>query len=898
MKTWMRRCFIIMLFLSLAYFAWGQLYLPSESRIDLRNTCELFLDGWMQELSDGTLVPAHIPGDIKYEDNSDRIVIINHVPTDCINGEGITVKSYLQNMDFYLNGELISTYRPDASRIREKVPPMYWVFAPLAGAKAGDEIRVELSSSYPDAMRKVREIYFGNEIGFWIYQWNVNKLEASTTFVMLILSLLILILTFIVYLNHRNFLRMGYLGIGVLVTSVWMFCNSPLRQLFMHNVTVASDLAFLCVMLIPIPFSFYFNLLQGRRYEKAYSVLIIFSILDFIIENILVFSRVCDFRDNALIINGFLILWVLILVGTIFIDIFTRRIRDYFVTGVIMVIAGALGGLQSLDYIYNAADFNISATSFILMTLMIVAGLDGYHEVIKVNNERQSAIIASKMKSEFLANMSHEIRTPINAVLGMNEMILRDSKEDKILSYSRDIKASGNMLLSLINDILDFSKIESGKLDLVPVEYDLKRLVKELVVIVRNRVEEKGLDLSVRVDPATPRNLLGDENRVKQIALNLLSNAVKYTDAGEIGLKVGFETTDGNDIFLVISVRDTGKGIRHDDMDKLFDSFSRVDQKKNRNIEGTGLGLSITKRLIERMDGDIQVESEYGKGSKFVVKVRQGVISNVPVGKFNLDSEYDEHAEEKTLDFVAPGARILVVDDVPMNLKVFKGFLKDTFMMVDEALNAREAINFWREHKYDIVFLDHMMPDIDGIECNKLMHTPENVGLNADTPVIMLTANAMAGLKEQYLSSGFADYLSKPFKPQSLQSLVIKYLNSGKVRTVGDNRKYHFPIDHVSGLYNYVGDESFYEKMLKDFVENDRRDNLKSALKVKDYDVFRKTVHELKKNSEAIGAVEFRDLSILMEDAVKNGNFDYIEYAFDEYILKYSELLEFADEKH
>ncbi|MBP5198295.1 MAG: response regulator, partial [Lachnospiraceae bacterium] len=577
---------------------------------------------------------------------------------------------------------------------------------------------------------------------------------------------------------------------------------------------------------------------------------------------------------------------------------FNRKIREYFVTGVIMVIAGALGGLQSLDYIYNASDFNISATGLILMVLMVVAGLDGYHELIKVNNERQSALIASDMKSEFLANMSHEIRTPISAVLGMNEMILRDGTEEKILSYARDIKASGNMLLSLINDILDFSKIESGKLDLVPVEYDLKRLIRELMVIIRNRVEEKGLNLTVRVDPAIPRNLLGDENRVKQIALNILSNAVKYTDVGEVGFSVTYETTEGNDIFLVMSVRDTGKGIKHDDLDKLFDSFSRVDQKKNRNIEGTGLGLSITKRLIERMDGSINVESEYGKGSKFTVRVRQGVISKVPVGKFDLRQDSDEYVEEKTTDFVAPGARILVVDDVPMNLKVFKGFLKDTYICVDEALNAREAIDFWKKYKYDIVFLDHMMPDIDGIECNHLMHTPENIGLNADTPIIMLTANAMAGLKEQYLSDGFSDYLSKPFKPQNLQALVLKYLNSGKVRSINADRKYHFPIDHVAGLYNYVGDESFYEKMLKDFVENDRRDSLKSALKVKDYEVFRATVHELKKSSEAIGAVELKDLSVLMEDAVKIGNFDYVEYAFDEYISKYSELLEFADEKH
>ncbi len=503
---------------------------------------------------------------------------------------------------------------------------------------------------------------------------------------------------------------------------------------------------------------------------------------------------------------------------------------------------------------------------------------------------------ASRAKSDFLANMSHEIRTPINAVLGMNEMILRESSDDVITTYASNIKSAGSSLLGIINDILDFSKIEAGKVEILPVEYDLSLMINHLVNMVTNRAEEKGLRLDLDIDSNIPKGLYGDEVRVKQIITNILSNAVKYTEDGSITFSIHYEDIpdDPESIMLKVSVKDTGIGIKPEEIDKLFSEFERLDEKRNRNIEGTGLGISITGRLLEMMGSELKVESVYGEGSTFGFDLQQGVTSRAPLGDY--EESYREHIagmEGYREKFVAPNARILVVDDNSMNLMVFKSLVKQTDVQIDTAVSGDEGIALSGAVKYDMIFLDHMMPEKDGIETLHEMRA-DNENPNSDTPAICLTANAISGAKELYISEGFEDYLSKPIDPDILEDMMLEYLPKDKIekRAPGeddtdagnDDRLAELfemlddsPIDVSSGLRN-SGTPDAYFTLLKIFYESmdEKSEELSryySEGDIKDYTI---KVHALKSSAMIIGATPLGEAAQKLEDAGKAGDTVYI----------------------
>jgi signal transduction histidine kinase/ActR/RegA family two-component response regulator len=387
----------------------------------------------------------------------------------------------------------------------------------------------------------------------------------------------------------------------------------------------------------------------------------------------------------------------------------------------------------------------------------------------------ESAIAAEKAKSSFLAQMSHEIRTPINAVLGMNEMILRECKDDDILEYSENIQSAGKTLLLLINSILDFSKIESGKMEIVPVKYSTVDMISNCINSVAPRAISKSLNLMKHIDPNIPRELYGDDVRVAQTIVNLLTNAVKYTERGSVTLSIREESRCGNEIYLRIEVKDTGIGIKEEDMGKLFESFGRVEEKRNRNIEGTGLGMSIVTGLLDMMNSKLEVDSVYGKGSTFSFVVGQEIMDPRPIGDFELKGT----EKKKTTihePIKIPGKKILVVDDNNMNLKVASRFLKLSEVTVDVALSGAEAIEKVKETKYDMIFLDHMMPKMDGMETLAKMRKDKL--LSDGTIVIALTANAITGAKETYLEAGFDDYMSKPIDIKGVDDLLRKYFES------------------------------------------------------------------------------------------------------------------------
>lgn len=391
-------------------------------------------------------------------------------------------------------------------------------------------------------------------------------------------------------------------------------------------------------------------------------------------------------------------------------------------------------------------------------------------------NLKEEAEHANEAKSAFLAHMSHEIRTPINAVLGMNEMILRESSSSAIREYALNIQNAGRILLSIINDILDLAKIESGQIEIVQSDYHLGKLLTDIENMVTMRAEESSLALHILADSKLPEMLHGDEKRIKQCIINFLTNSIKYTKEGKVTLQVSFTEAGKEMINLQVSVSDTGIGIQEDKLTLLFEPFVRLDRPENSNVEGTGLGLSITKSLIDRMGGSLRVESVYGKGSVFTFSIPQKVVGAELLGDYKEKSQ--RIAEKEWEKFIAPQAKILAVDDNRVNITVARGLLKRLKVQFDSAMSGQECLDKINRMHYDIILLDHMMPGMDGVDTLHQMQKMECF-IQEPSVVIALTANAVIGAKEGYLEEGFTDYLSKPIDYVKLEDMIRKYLPEG-----------------------------------------------------------------------------------------------------------------------
>ena len=577
---------------------------------------------------------------------------------------------------------------------------------------------------------------------------------------------------------------------------------------------------------------------------------------------------------------------------------------------------------------------------YLLNLIMVSICLINYHlSVLKLMESakellksKEEADRANRGKSDFLSNMSHEIRTPINAVLGMNEMILRESLEalknlpkdsesvmqifSDISKYSGNIESAGNNLLSLINDILDFSKIESGKMQLVEANYKLSSVLNDVCNMIFFKAKEKGLAFSVDVDRTIPDVLNGDEIRVRQIMINILNNAVKYTKEGHVDLNVRSQEYDSYEkraICLIVSVSDTGIGIKEEDIGKLFTKFERVDLEQNSTVEGTGLGLAITKNLLEMMGGDIEVKSVYNEGSTFIIRLPQVVVNDEPVGDFKRKfDESIETMETYVESFHAPDAHILVVDDTKMNLLVVEGLLKNTGLKIDTATSGARSIELAKNNRYDIILMDQRMPEMNGTQA--MQHIKDEKGVNANTPFICLTADAISGAKERYMESGFTDYLTKPIDYSALEKMLINYLPKDKVvintgtqskNNAGDlSQTDKLPdefdllskagIDPITGIGFCNNDCEFYKTVLQDYVitYNDRSKDLQRFYESKDFNNYGISVHALKSTSKMIGAATLSKKAALLEEAAERSDFDYIAKEHDKMESMYKDLAE------
>lgn len=871
-----------------------------------------FDTGWVLIKEDGTEIKLSELPYIGTSSKNEKIILINNIPEEYW-GETLSFLSADKTLRITVDGNEIYTFGLNDERLFGRTPGSVMVFADIPNNCKTGEIQIEMSSPYKDYATYITQMTLAKRDVAILDFIKQKAVDIILSILALIFAVIFVMLAIVQKTSLRKVGGIEYLSVYILLMSIYYLIETKVPEVFYGNQTLYSNLIFIILMTAPLFLEAYWYEALPEK-ENVILLMMILSEVNVVIQIILQSCGYFDFMEMSFVSHGIIFLFIVV---NIVILVRNAHIKNSMENILLLIGASSmmLGALIDLIRTYTLKVGDLGKASRYGICLFAVCNLIRYmrcmiqEHVEFVEKAKNDAIAANVAKSRFLANMSHEIRTPLNGILGMDALLLEECQDKALREYALNIQSAGRSLLSIINDVLDISKIEAGKLEILPVEYELSSVINDCYNIVKVRAESKELAVIVNVDPKLPLRLYGDEVRIRQVINNFLSNAVKYTKEGEVTLTIGYETISEKNVVIVISVKDTGIGIKEEDLDKVFNSFTRVEEKRNRSIEGTGLGLNLTKTLVEMMGGDVYAESTYGKGSCFTAKIPQKVVDSEPIGDF--EERYRQIiniSDNRNMSIIAPDAEILVVDDAEMNLKVIQGLLKKTQIHVDTVRSGKECLKCVQSKRYDMIFLDHMMPEMDGIETFQQMKSLSG-SLNEHTPVIMLTANATRGVREEYLKIGFNDYLSKPFREESLQAMLAKYLDRRLVRNgesstdagdgVGERRETgdmmqllgEIPgLDIQTGL-RYCMDQTFYQEMLAEYVKADKTTELEKFLETKDWKNYKTLIHAVKSGSLMIGAVSLSEEAKALEMASSDEDENYILSYHSEVMERYKSLL-------
>ncbi|MBR4344901.1 MAG: response regulator [Lachnospiraceae bacterium] len=815
----------------------------------------------------------------------------------------------------YINGELRKDFIEDRDvNIPGGLVTKFYMTVPLKESDAGAEVKMVRPLALKDE-ELVPETFIGTRSAAFSYMLHNGGLSFFLAAIVLIFSIVVIIVSVVLKLWYKIKINMLYGALGILITASWLITDSFVCPFVFRVYYVHGLLNYMFGLMIPFALALYLNAIQGERYKKSVSALLILASFNAVVWPFLHFTGIVPFYNIRSFANGILAIITVLALYVVIKDAIKGNVSEYRYT-----FLGFLGFLIcctiELVIVLTIKTTNATLPMVIgLGVLLTFIVMQQVKDLRKINQEKQHAIDISEAKTRFLASMSHEIRTPINAILGMNEMILRENKDKVIGEYSRSIKTSGKMLLMLVNDVLDFSKIEAGKLEINENRFRMSDMLHDVISLVKERADEKSLEIKTEINGEIPNELISDEFRIRQILVNLINNAVKYTEKGTVTLKLGGSYTDDG-YELGIYVKDTGKGIRKEDQKNLFDAFSRADAKANVNIEGTGLGLAIVKSIVDSMNGTLGLESEYGSGSEFWVKIPVKYLGKALLKKDFMEESSHYEATIENCSFTAPAAKILAVDDNQSNLTIVKLFLKRTGIKPDLCSNGKRAIELCREKKYDIIFLDHMMPQPDGIETFHIIRSDEK-SLNKDTKTVILTANALAGSRQMYINEGFDDYLTKPLDSAMLEQTVLNMLpkekvellspladrrseekdeviefNPGEMPSVKERLTAIKGLDYETALGYCGGDEEMLEEIITDVAADGpkRVARMKKNLEEKDIKAYRIEAHTVKSTVATIGMKELSERAKKHEYAARDNDLDFIYSDSEDFIKEYLEV--------
>ena len=902
-------CFLILLTAACLYFIMYQL---SEPPIDLDTTNTVELSGFTAADREGN--PVAVQPGARYDfDDHGLFEMTGRLP-EGIREENLCFLSFYDT-EVLIGGHTVYHYSmtDDVHIIGGAVKSIYH-FIQLDPSCSGKEVSIR---QYRGATENCRAgaVYLGTVSD--LYRLMFRKYGATFIMGLMLMCLALIILVFGLAVQYKTKVAADIVSISLAValTAGWIVTDSYFYPfIFGHN-HIDGLMSYLLCMLLPCPYMIYVSALQKGRYRRVYTVMQVITLVNFSVCTALHLTGLVKLYDSLIVID--ILLVAAIAEGTL---ILIREFRTGYIRAYRYTAIGIIGFMICVfaEILLILAPDLVNSGRMILIGLMWLLGFavaQQMEDSKTADLERQQALELSKTKSAFLASMSHEIRTPINSIMGMNEMILRESRDPEIRNYAGTIQRSGRMLLSLINDVLDYSRIEAGKLEIVEDDYRLGEFLADIAAIAEERAEQKGLNCKVTIGERIPDGLHSDEVRIKQILLNLISNAVKYTDQGGIEIAVSGAYTDDETFDLTFDVKDTGRGIREEDQKHLFEAFSRSDLKKNRSIEGTGLGLAIVKSITDSMNGSISVASEYQKGSVFSVTLPQKVVDHTPVSVKIRELRKTGAKEARGL-FTAPEALILAVDDNRPNLSIVSAFLKETRAQIDLCASGKDALQQCREKQYDLILLDHMMPEPDGIQTLELIRRdPES--RNQATPAVVLTANAVSGSRQMYLQAGFADYLAKPLEADALEETVRRLLPAGKVHDADedgpddeimefeaaepeDPAETELPdalrniprLDIEEALSHTCGSVPLLKEILTDIASGAHQaaKELRQSAQKQDYEQYRITAHSIKGLMATIGAQEISAMARRHEFAARNGEYAYIEEHYGVFTKAYEDL--------